>query len=56
MGTILYFCDLSGPLRHSPRTPWGSMDPRLRTYFLGFHLHTHLALKITTESRADLKY
>ncbi len=28
MGTILYFCDL----RPSPRTPWGPMDPRLRTY------------------------
>jgi hypothetical protein len=34
MGTIVYFCDLCGPLRPSPRTPLGSMDPRLRTYVL----------------------
>jgi hypothetical protein len=25
---------LRGPLRPSPRTPWGSMDLRLRTYAL----------------------
>jgi hypothetical protein len=34
MGTILYFCDLRGPPRPFPRTPWGSPDPRLRTYAL----------------------
>ncbi len=35
MGTKLYFHDLHGPPRSSPWTPWGSMDPRLRTYALG---------------------
>ncbi len=35
MGTKLYSHDLRGPPRPSPRTPWGSMDPRLRTYALG---------------------
>ncbi len=34
MGTKLSFHDLQGPPRPSPRTPWGSMDPRLRTYAL----------------------
>jgi len=34
MGTLLYFCDLRGPPKSSLRTPWGSMDPRLRTYAL----------------------
>ncbi len=32
MGKILYFCDLRGLPRPSPRTPWRSMDPRLRSY------------------------
>ncbi len=34
MGTKLYFHDLRGLPRPSPRTPWGSIDPRLRTYAL----------------------
>jgi len=34
MGTLLYICDLRGHPRLSPQTPWGSMDPRLRTYDL----------------------
>jgi len=34
MSTVLYFFDLRGTPRPSPRTPWGSMDPRLRTYDL----------------------
>jgi len=32
MGTILDVCDLRGPPRTTVRTPWGSMDPLLRTY------------------------
>jgi len=35
MSIVLYFSDLRGPPRPFPRTPWGSMDPRLRTYALG---------------------
>jgi len=38
MGTLLYFCDLRGPPKPSLRTPWGSMDPRLRTYGLTAHV------------------
>jgi hypothetical protein len=34
MGTRLYFCGLCGPPKSTLRTPWGSMDPRLRTYAL----------------------
>ncbi len=34
MGSLLYFCDLRGPPKPSLRTPWGFMDPRLRTYVL----------------------
>jgi len=34
MGSILDICDLRGPPGTTLRTPWGSMDPRLRTYAL----------------------
>jgi len=34
MGSILDVCDLRGPPGTTLRTPWGSMDPRLRTYAL----------------------
>ncbi len=34
MSTVLYFSNLRGPPRPFPRTPLGSMDPRLRTYAL----------------------
>ena len=31
-GNIIYFCDLYGPPAPSLWTPWGYMDPWLRTY------------------------
>jgi len=60
MGTKLYFCGLYGPPRPTLRTPWGSMDPRLRTYGLEdvssvtcaftFNIHKHLSLVVSLES------
>ncbi len=45
MGALLYFCDLRGPTKPSLRTPWGSMDHRLRTYVL-VHCVEHTALQL----------
>jgi len=42
MGTKLYSDDLRGPPRSSPRTPCGSMDPRLRTYGLEVFLNVQV--------------
>jgi hypothetical protein len=45
-GSILYFCDLSGPLIPSPQTPWKSLDPRLRNNALDVYFRIQIYQKL----------
>jgi len=55
MSTVLYFSDLCGPPRHFPRIPWGSMDPRLRTYVIENHQSKSRISTGTAFSKSALK-